>query len=259
MASDPVKEATELLRIAMKDDKLGKKGDAAKQLAAATAYLQVQRLFVEALKGESTPGSPRQLSHECCPHLTRTRILTALGRFTDPNLNKSVQKAIHKKQEDVKDRLKKLQEKLTPDQHDELRLHQHTYTLTRSAAGLGMTISPSCDIDEVKPGSAADTAGIPAGYRIVSVNGMDVTDRDSIVRMVQLAPMGGPLSFYVQRSGGYSHNPMLGEAGSTPPMHLPVPCSFCCACFVPLFLRSLLRSLLRFATLTTNHTCTPGC
>ena len=141
--------------------------------------------------------------------------------MTDPNLNKSVQKAVHKKQEDVKDRLKKLQEKLTPEQHDELRRQQNTYTLMRSAAGLGMTISPSCDIDEVKPGSAADAAGIPKDYRIVSVNGMDVTDRDSIVRMVQLAPMGGALSFYVQRAGGYEHNPMLGEPAA---YYLPALC-----------------------------------
>lgn len=122
-----------------------------------------------------------------------------------------MQKAIHKKQGDLKDRLKKLQQKLAPEQHDELRRQQNTYTLVRSAAGLGMTISPSCDIDEVKPGSAADVAGIPAGFRIMSVSGMDVTDRDSIVKMVQLAPMGGQLSFYVQRSGGYEHNPMLGK------------------------------------------------
>ena len=72
MASDPVKEAMELLKIAMKDDKAGKKGDSAKQLAAATAYLQVQRLFAEAIKGERADASraarhqPPNVAAECC-------------------------------------------------------------------------------------------------------------------------------------------------------------------------------------------------
>jgi len=70
MASDPVKEAMELLKIAMKDDKAGKKGDSAKQLAAATAYLQVQRLFAEAIKGERADASPPPAAECCrCPHL----------------------------------------------------------------------------------------------------------------------------------------------------------------------------------------------
>lgn len=75
-ASDPVKEAMELLKIAMKDDKLGKKGDSAKQLAAATAYVEVERLFEQALKGERSrspppPPPPRRLPcpHQPSPHL----------------------------------------------------------------------------------------------------------------------------------------------------------------------------------------------
>lgn len=48
---DSVKEAGELLKIAMKYDKAGKKGDADKQLQAAIAYENVHRLFAQALRG----------------------------------------------------------------------------------------------------------------------------------------------------------------------------------------------------------------
>eukprot|EP01043_Picozoa_sp_COSAG02_P096454 COSAG02_NODE_32745_length_511_cov_1.002427_2_plen_56_part_00 len=46
-----VKEGGELLKLAMKHDKAGKKGDAAKQLEAAEAYTHVKRLFAQALRG----------------------------------------------------------------------------------------------------------------------------------------------------------------------------------------------------------------
>jgi hypothetical protein len=51
MSGEPVKEGGELLKIAMKYDKAGKKGDADKQLQAALAYANVQRLFAQALRG----------------------------------------------------------------------------------------------------------------------------------------------------------------------------------------------------------------
>ena len=67
----------------------------------------------------------------------------------------SIAKAVQKKQEEVTKRLTALQAKLEPDQLSELRKVQNTYTLLRSAGGLGMTITPECDIEKVTPGSHA--------------------------------------------------------------------------------------------------------
>ena len=60
--------------------------------------------------------------------------------------------------------------------------------------------------------------GVPEKYRIKSINGTTVTDRDSIVQQVQHVPIGEPLSFLLERSGGYAHNPLLGEGNA----------SYCC-------------------------------
>ena len=48
---NPVREAGELLKIALKNDKAGKKGDSEKQLQAALGYAEVQRLFAQAIRG----------------------------------------------------------------------------------------------------------------------------------------------------------------------------------------------------------------
>ena len=48
---NPVREAGELLKIALKNDKAGKKGDSEKQLQAALGYAAVQRLFAQAIRG----------------------------------------------------------------------------------------------------------------------------------------------------------------------------------------------------------------
>ena len=73
----------------------------------------------------------------------------------DEGVDAKVQKAVKKKQDDVAKRLHTLQAKLQPDQLAELRQAQHTYTLVRSNDGLGMTITPECDIEAVRPGSLA--------------------------------------------------------------------------------------------------------
>ena len=75
--------------------------------------------------------------------------------LTDENTKGSIAKAVQKKQEEVTKRLTTLQAKLEPDQLSELRKVQNTYTLLRSADGLGMTITPECDIETVAPGSHA--------------------------------------------------------------------------------------------------------
>ena len=46
-----MKEAGELLKIALTNDKAGKKGDSEKQLQAALGYTEVQRLFAQATRG----------------------------------------------------------------------------------------------------------------------------------------------------------------------------------------------------------------
>ena len=73
----------------------------------------------------------------------------------DETVDAKVKKAVKKKQDDVAKRLKTLQGKLQPDQLAELRQAQNTYTLVRSNDGLGMSITPECDIETVKPGSLA--------------------------------------------------------------------------------------------------------
>ena len=52
---------------------------------------------------------------------------------------------------------------------------------------------------------------MPEKYRIKSINGTNVTDRDSIVQKVQQVPVGQPLEFVLERSGGYAHNPLRGK------------------------------------------------
>lgn len=115
-------------------------------------------------------------------------------------------------------RLKALQEKLDTEQAKELRLEQNTYRLIRSSAGLGMTITPQCDIDAVTAGSAAEAAGVPTKFRIKSINGKAVDDKNSIIKLVQQVEMGKELKFFLERSGGYQHNPVLGADKSAPPL-----------------------------------------
>jgi hypothetical protein len=220
MSSDAVKEATVLLKFAQKNDKAGKKGDAAKQLQAAKEYVTVQRLFAQALKG---PGHEPTLSHRCwhaVPHAHATSCppLPLTARCADPNLNPSLKKPAKKKHDEVAKRLTALQEKLDPEQAKELRIEQNTYRLIRSSAGLGMTITPQCDIDAVKAGSAAEAEGVPTNYRIKSINGTAVADRNSIIELVQQVEMGKELKFFLERSGGYQHNPVLGADKSAPPL-----------------------------------------
>jgi membrane-associated protease RseP (regulator of RpoE activity) len=116
----------------------------------------------------------------------------------------------------VTKRLKALQEKLDTEQAKELRLEQNTYRLIRSSAGLGMTITPQCDIDAVTAGSAAEAAGVPTKFRIKSINGKAVDDKNSIIKLVQQVEMGKELEFLLE-PGGYQHNPVLGADKPPPP------------------------------------------
>lgn len=64
-AGEAVKEAGELLKIALKDDKDGKRGDASKQLQAALAYVGVQRLFAQVLRGSCVACIAVPLTRRC--------------------------------------------------------------------------------------------------------------------------------------------------------------------------------------------------
>eukprot|EP01043_Picozoa_sp_COSAG02_P096453 COSAG02_NODE_32745_length_511_cov_1.002427_1_plen_99_part_10 len=60
--------------------------------------------------------------------------------IADENLNPRVKKAVGKKQDEVTKRLKALHPKLNADQLAELRKVEDTWTLIKSADGLGMNI-----------------------------------------------------------------------------------------------------------------------
>ena len=88
-----------------------------------------------------------------------------------------MQKALKKKLDDVGKRLGALRPKLDDAQLETLRAEENTYSMVRSEGGLGMNINQDCDVESVKPGSAAEAASIPPNCRIVSLNGMPVTVR----------------------------------------------------------------------------------
>eukprot|EP01043_Picozoa_sp_COSAG02_P104706 COSAG02_NODE_40711_length_402_cov_0.851485_1_plen_89_part_10 len=52
---------------------------------------------------------------------------------------------------------------------------------------------------------------MPENYRIKSINGTNVTDRNSIIQQVGKVATGEPIVFFLERSGGYSHNPLRGK------------------------------------------------
>ena len=83
-------------------------------------------------------------------------IASRVARFTaDESLDSRKRKAAKKKRDDVAKRLNALREKLNTDQLAELRKVQDTWTLMKPADGLGIQISPECDIAGITPGSHA--------------------------------------------------------------------------------------------------------
>jgi hypothetical protein len=60
--------------------------------------------------------------------------------------------------------------------------------------------------------SAWQAVGLPEkDYRIKSINGTNVSDRTSILQEVAKVAIGEPITFILERSGGYSHNPLRGK------------------------------------------------
>ena len=83
-------------------------------------------------------------------------IVSHIARFiADNSLDPRKRKLVDKKHPDVKKRLDDLRPKLNSDQLAELRKVEDTWTLMKPADGLGIQITPQCDIDGVAPGSYA--------------------------------------------------------------------------------------------------------
>jgi S1-C subfamily serine protease len=61
--------------------------------------------------------------------------------------------------------------------------------------------NPSNLVDEVQPGTPAGEGGLVRGDQIVEVNGLPITDFDSLIRAVNASPVGEPIALNISREG----------------------------------------------------------
>eukprot|EP01043_Picozoa_sp_COSAG02_P040307 COSAG02_NODE_3250_length_7094_cov_10.309507_6_plen_506_part_00 len=74
-----------------------------------------------------------------------------------------------------------------------------TVEMTKSASGLGLDIGVACDVDAVADESEGEAAGVAVGDIIVSINDVDVEDREMLVALVSSVRMGDSFTMSISR------------------------------------------------------------